>query len=100
MRRKPLPDHLNICIVSTKFPILGRAADYGFLWPIARGLAQKGHRVTVLASESPRKIPEINQDGVRALYLKEGLPQNELSSFPRLAKNYFVRLHRQDPFHI
>jgi glycosyltransferase involved in cell wall biosynthesis len=100
MRRKTLPEHLNICIVSKKFPILGRAAEYGFLWPIARGLAQKGHQVTVLASESPQKKAEIVQDGVRALYLKEGLPQNEFSNFSRLAKNYFVRLHRESPFHI
>jgi 1,2-diacylglycerol 3-alpha-glucosyltransferase len=100
MAKLDLPEHLNICIVSKKFPMLGRAAEYGFLWPIARGLAQKGHRVTVLASESPQKKPEIVQDGVRALYLKEGVPQNELSSFSRLAKNYFIRLHRQDPFHI
>ncbi|MEQ1876136.1 MAG: glycosyltransferase family 4 protein, partial [Bdellovibrionia bacterium] len=100
MPKRPLPEHLNICIISAKFPILGRAAEYGFLWPIARGLAQKGHRVTVLASESSQKKPEIIQDGVRALYLKEGLPQNELSNFSRLAKNYFVRLHRQEPFHL
>jgi 1,2-diacylglycerol 3-alpha-glucosyltransferase len=100
MKRQSLPEHLNICIVSNKFPILGRAAEYGFLWPIARGLAQKGHRVTVLASESPQKKPEIIQDGVRALYLKEGLPQNELSNFPRLAKNYFAKLHKQERFHL
>lgn len=100
MAKRALPEHLNICIVSAKFPILGRASEGGFLWPIARGLAQKGHRVTVLASESPQKKSEIIQDGVRALYLKEGLPQNELSNFSRLAKNYFVRLHREEPFHL
>ncbi|HEX4925892.1 MAG TPA: glycosyltransferase family 4 protein [Bdellovibrionales bacterium] len=100
MAKQALPERLNICFVSKKFPILGRASEYGFLWPIARGLASRGHKVTVLAAESPRKLQEITQDGVHALYLKEGLPQHELTNFGRLAKNHFVKLHRQEPFHI
>ena len=46
--KKAMPEKLNICFVAKKFPIMGRASEHGFLWPIAKGLAQKGHKVTVL----------------------------------------------------
>ncbi len=94
-----LPPKLNICLVTKKFPIFGRAAEYSFLWPIAKGLASKDHDVTVIASESPTKTPEIVSDGVRALYLSENT-QISRYSFKRAARLKFAELHREKPFHI
>lgn len=95
-----LPDQLNICLISMKFPILGRAAEYGFLWPIAKGLAARGHKVTVIASESPQKIPELFTDGVHALYV--GDTASPLARHParRAALIKFRELHSKQPFHL
>lgn len=83
-----------------KFPILGRAAEYGFLWPIAKGLASKGHQVTVIASESPQKVPEVFTDGVHALYV--GDTSSPLARYParKAARIKFSELHREKPFHV
>ena len=74
MARYTLPSQLNICLIAYHFPILGRATDHGFLWPIAKGLAQRGHKVTVIAAKSPLGKAEVHRDGVRVFYLHEGFP--------------------------
>ena len=98
MPRKEFPEKLNICIVSHKFPILGRAATHGFLWPIARGLAARGHNVTVLAAKSPQGKSEISEEGVTAYYLLEGRAANR--PFPLAVKGKFEELHAKEPFHL
>lgn len=99
-KKRQLPEVLNICITSHRFPILSRATDHGFLWPIAKGLAREGHKVTVLAATSILKKPEIQRDGVTVFYLNEG-PQN-LShlSFQMAVKQKFMELHKKEPFDI
>jgi hypothetical protein len=100
MARAKIPDQLNICLVSYKFPILGRATDTGFLWPIARGLAQKGHSVTVIAARSPLGKQEVVRDGVRVFYLYEGFPNYSHLSFEEAAYRKFLELHKEKPFHL
>lgn len=101
MAKSVLPEKLNICLVGSRFPILSRATDLGFLWPIARSLAKKGHKVTVLSSNSPTGKHEVNRDGVRAFYLYEGQsPQVKKQKFSDLVLKKFVQLHRETPFHI
>lgn len=99
MPKLPLPEKLNICLVSRKFPILGRAADHGFLWPIARRLAESGHKVTVLSWKNPQGKKEILQDDVMAFFLGEGT-YHTLDQFPELVRNKFISLHHERPFHI
>lgn len=99
MARKSLPEKLNICIVAFKFPILGRATDHGFLWPVARGLVRRGHRVTILSWKNPQGEREITQDGVQAFFLGEGA-QFPSTEFPRLARRKFEQLHKNEAFHI
>lgn len=99
MAKMVLPQKLNICLVSRKFPILGRAADHGFLWPIARRLVQSGHHVTVLSWKNPQGKKEIMQDDVMAFFLGEGR-YHTLDQFPEMARNKFISLHRENPFHI
>ena len=101
LSKKPkVPESLNICLVSHRFPILSRATDHGFLWPIARGLAREGHKVTVIAANSALKKPEILRDGVKAYFLFEGQKNFSHMNFQLAARQKFAQLHRENPFHI
>ncbi len=95
---KKIPEQLNICLVAQKFPILGRATDHGFLWPIAKGLAQRGHHVTAIAAKSPLGKQEIVRDGVRVLYLHEGFPNMSSLRFEDAVFRKFQELHKTNPF--
>lgn len=97
---RSLPEHLNICMVAYKFPILGRATDTGFLWPIARGLAARGHAVTVIAARSPLGKQEVTRDGVRVFYLYEGFPNYSHLPFEEAVFQKFTELHQEKPFHL
>ncbi|GIL18311.1 MAG: hypothetical protein BroJett040_20620 [Oligoflexia bacterium] len=83
-----------------KFPILGRATDHGFLWPIARGLASRGHHVTVIAAKSPLGKPDVLRDGVRVYYLHEGFPNSSGMKFDDAVYKKFIELHKEKPFDI
>ncbi|MFM6929273.1 MAG: glycosyltransferase family 4 protein [Bdellovibrio sp.] len=98
--KSPLPETLNICLTSQRFPILSRATDHGFLWPIARGLAREGHKVTVISATSPQKKSEITRDGVRVYYLHEGEKNLSHMNFQLAVRQKFAQLHRENPFHI
>lgn len=69
------------------------------MWPIAKGLAQLGHKVTILSSQNPQGKKEIIEGNVRALYLKEGIGSST-ASFSDLVQAKFIELHRNEPFHI
>jgi glycosyltransferase involved in cell wall biosynthesis len=89
---------LNICLVAQRFPILGRASDHGFLWPIAKGLVARGHKVTAIASRSPLGKHEVNRDGVRVFYLNDGPSEVAGLSFEEGVFRKFQELHRQEKF--
>jgi 1,2-diacylglycerol 3-alpha-glucosyltransferase len=100
MSKLKLPEKLNICLVARKFPIQRRTSDHGFLWPIAKGLAQLGHSVTVIGANSPLGKQELSIDGVTAYYLFEGYPNLSHLDFVDAVYQKFVELHNQKPFHI
>ncbi|WP_347359376.1 glycosyltransferase family 4 protein [Bdellovibrio sp.] len=100
VKKSRLPETLNICLTSHRFPILSRATDHGFLWPIAKGLAREGHKVTVLAASSAMKKPEVFRDGVKVHYLYEGEKNLSHLSFQMAVRQKFAQLHKEDPFHI
>jgi len=100
VKKSRLPETLNICLTSYRFPILSRATDHGFLWPIARGLAKEGHKVTVLAASSPLKKPEVVRDGVRVFFLHEGAKNLSHLSFQMAVRQRFLQLHKEEPFHL
>jgi len=104
-RMKPeLPKKLNVCLIARQFPIAGRASGFSFLRLIARGLAARGHRVTVLSSNHPSGKQEITQDGVRIFFLMEGRGARvRRDPFPDLVKSKFIDLHTSPetgPFHL
>lgn len=101
MAKQPLPQKLNVCLVARNFPVLGRATELGFLWLIARGLASKGHKVTVLTRGSVSSGNEIEKEGVKVIFL--GGSNTRVRSQEQFAdqiKNRFLELHRENPFHI
>lgn len=100
LKKSRLPETLNICLTSHRFPILSRATDHGFLWPIAKGLAREGHKVTVLAASSALKKPEVVRDGVRVFYLHEGAKNLSHLSFQMAVRQKFAQLHKEEPFHL
>ncbi len=96
-----LPPSLNICLTGYKIPIQGRASDHGFLWPLAKGLAAAGHKVTVLSAKSPLGKAEIERDGVTAHYLYEGYPNYAHLKFEDAVHEKFHQLHTgESPFHL
>ncbi len=99
MIAKTTPPNLNICLIAKRFPILGRAANHGFLWPIAKGLASHGHKVSVIAWKNPQAKREISQDNVDAYFLGESFARSE-RDFPQLAKQKFEQLHGREAFHL
>ena len=94
-----MPDSLNICMVARKFPILGRATDHGFLWPVARGLVDRGHKVTILSWTNPDKKSVIEQDGVKAIFIGQGHGFSP-GAYPEAVAAQFAELHRERPFDI
>ena len=67
---------------------------------MAKGLAQHGHHVTVIAAKSPLGKQEVHRDGVRVFYLHEGFPNLAHIRFEQAVYKKFVELHKQEPFHI
>ena len=95
-----IPDKLRICLIGQKIPVLSRSTDAGLLWPLARGLTERGHEVTIISASTPLKKPEIFRDGIRAYYLNEGQPQYKTVRFSDAAHRKFVALNKEKPFHI
>jgi glycosyltransferase involved in cell wall biosynthesis len=93
-----VPSTLNICVVANKFPLRRDSDELGFLWPVAKGLSQRGHSVTVLSTTNSLNQSEITLDGVKAYYLKTG--RDSATPFSELLVNKFQKLHKENPFHI
>lgn len=90
---------MNICLVSKRFPLAGGAGDFGFLWPIARGLVRMGHTVSVISWRSRARMEFIERDGVKAYFLGENTTA-AVELFPDMALRKFQALHRQTPFQL
>lgn len=95
-----LPPKLRICLIGQKISVLSRSTDSGLLWPLARGLTERGHEVTIISTSSPLKRPEVFRDGIRAFYLNEGQPQYKTFKFSDAAYRKFISLNKEKPFHI
>ncbi len=100
MNLHDVPLKLRICLIGQKVSLLSRSTDSGLLWPLARGLTERGHEVTIISTTSPLKRPEVFRDGIRAYYLNEGQPQYKTQKFSDAAHRKFVSLHQEKAFHI
>ena len=99
MAKREIPSQLKICLIAEKFPIIGRTQARGFIAPIARGLAQAGHKVSVIAWDNPMGEKEIEQEGIKT-YFVSGANSSRTELFPRRVHQKFTELHRQENFHI
>jgi 1,2-diacylglycerol 3-alpha-glucosyltransferase len=90
---------LNICLVSTHFPLANSAGEISFLWPVALALVRQGHSVTVLSWRNKQRMEVVERAGVKALYLGEG-NSAPIESFPSMVLRKFQELHAQTPFHL
>ncbi|MES3037895.1 MAG: glycosyltransferase family 4 protein [Bdellovibrionota bacterium] len=91
---------LRICLVSSRFNVQSRASDRGALWPLARGLARRGHEVFALSSRSPLGLPLVQRDGVSAYYVEEGKSTGSFSTLNDRLYQQFEKLHSQKKFDI
>ena len=90
----------RVLLIGSRFQILSRASDSGFLWPMARGLARKGIDVTVFASRSPIGKSFVERDGVKTYFLQERDSELRNIPFEDAALRKFTELHMQNPFDI
>ncbi len=89
---------LRVLLIGSRFQILSRASDSGFLWPMARGLARKGVDVTVFASKSPIGKSFVERDGVKTYFLQEKDSDLKHAPFEDAIFRKFTELHLQNPF--
>lgn len=90
--------NLRVLLVGSRFQVLSRSSDSGFLWPMAKGLARKGLDVTVFSSRSPIGKSFIERDGVKTYFLQERDSELRFLSFEEACFRKFVELHSQNPF--
>lgn len=92
------PEHLNICMTSYQFPLSDRTSEYGFLLPIAKGLVQAGHKVTVISSQNNPTNFELVKDGVQIYFIDPKIQRK--TNFPTEVRRKFSELHKENKFHI
>lgn len=98
MSEVKLPERLRICLIGQKISVLSRSTDTGLLWPLARGLTERGHDVTIISTSSPLKRAEVFRDGIRAYYLNENQPQYKTIRFTEAVHKKFVHLNKEKQF--
>lgn len=91
---------LRILLVGSRFQVLSRASDGGFLWPMARGLARRGLDVTVFSSQSSIGKPFVERDGVKTYFLNDKDSSVRGLQFDEACYRKFLELHTQNPFQI
>ncbi len=114
-KRKPIPDQLNIALISQYAPLIqtrgasgtsGRHSGPSFLRLIARGLAFRGHSVTIITGENLGGATNVKEaDGVRIVSIAPSRTSRLRSQahqprFQDLVRSKFLELHREKPFHL
>jgi glycosyltransferase involved in cell wall biosynthesis len=89
---------MRICLIGQRIPVHSRATDTGLLWPLAKGLNQCGHDVTIISSNSPLKKFEVFRDGIKAYFLYEGTSPFKKVHFVDAVQRKFAELHDTKPF--
>jgi glycosyltransferase involved in cell wall biosynthesis len=98
--KKKLPQSLRICFISQKMPRGGAAADYGYLWPLCRSLAQKGHTVYVITAEPSKSGLSQIIDNVHIHFIDTPIIGDPKTSHREAFLDSFEALHLEEPFDI
>ena len=88
----------RICLIGQNIHIQSRNSDTGLLWPLAKGLSQKGHEVVIISSSSPLKKYELTRDNVKAFYLQDGSSPFKNLKLVDAIHRKFTQLHNENPF--
>jgi 1,2-diacylglycerol 3-alpha-glucosyltransferase len=108
-KRQPIPDQLNIALISQFAPLIqtgGRNNGPSFLRLIARGLAFRGHSVTIITGENLGGATNVREaDGVRIVSIAPSRisrlrSQAHQPRFQDLVRSKFLDLHREKRFHL
>lgn len=108
-KRQPIPDQLNIALISQYAPLSqtrSRTNGPSFLRLIARGLAFRGHSVTIITGENLGGATNVREaDGVRIVSIAPSRTSRLRSQahqprFQDLVRSKFLELHRENPFHL
>lgn len=83
---------MHVCLISQKFPTAG------FLWAVARGLTNDGHRVSVLTQKSLSSSLSWTMEGVNIYGLGDSRTTRE--EFARLALQKFEEIDASDPLEL
>ena len=67
---------------------------------LARGLAERGHRVTIVTSSRTDALKEDKAGGVRTVYLDATRPGRYSHAWGHAASKYLAELHREDPIDV
>lgn len=91
-RKKSVPEHLNICLITRKIPTIG------FLVPVIKGLIQRGHRVGLIAQTESDLNQWILPEGMTLRGVNtRGLSREEAQ---KKVASVFEALHKERPFHV
>ncbi len=89
-------DKLHVCFLVDRFSISGRASKHGFLIPVARGLARKGHKITVVSGQSSSyNETSLQEDNLKVHFVK-GMGRRLEVAF----RKQLVEVYEKKPFHI
>lgn len=97
--KKSIPENLRICFVTHKLPFFDRSTDYGYLWPLCRSLAKKGHDITVITSDSPDENFSSRDKNIHIHYLEGGFGE-ATTAFKESVLEMLEQLHVEKPFDI
>lgn len=98
--KKTLPEKLRICFLSQKLPRFAAAADYGYLWPLCRNLATRGHDVTVITVEATTGSLTETSHGVQIHHVEQPAFGEIGASLRESVLDRFEQLHLEKPFDI
>ena len=95
---------LNVAMLSPVAPAHGRGGVQDIVWSLARGLVERGHRVTLVTSEHPDGVGLENVDGVDVRYLPVEARTMALKgaggAWMRLSRACVHELHRALPLDV
>lgn len=101
MGRQQFPSKMNIAILAPQFPVFNRGqSQSGFIWPILKGLVQKGHSIKVFSWSSALGEGVITQDGITTYFLSDLTKNKNILNFSTLAHDEFIKEHTKEPFHV
>jgi 1,2-diacylglycerol 3-alpha-glucosyltransferase len=96
--KKELSESLKLCFVSQKLPKGGAAADYGYLWPLCRSLAKRGHKVTVITSDPAKSGSSQIAEGVHIYYIDSPIIGDPKLALKEAFLDTFEELHLDESF--